>query len=124
MLLALWTDREIPKTKATVATTVLTLICFLSFLYLSHLEHIRSVRPSTLLNVYLGTSLLLDVARLRTLWYMNVSGVVASLFAASFATKAVVLLLELKGKQSLLKAAYKNSSPEAISGIFNRSVFW
>ncbi|KAM3436532.1 hypothetical protein MY4824_004307 [Beauveria thailandica] len=43
-----------------------TLVTSRFFLYLSYLEHTPSVRPSTLLTLYLGLSTLLDLARVRT----------------------------------------------------------
>lgn len=123
VLLALWSNLIVPRSKATIATTALTLVGFLSFLYLSHLEHFRSVRPSTLLNIYLGVSLLLDIARLRTLWYIPGNQPVAAIFAASFALKGIILILEATEKRALLKPAYRNSGPEATSGVLNRSLF-
>ncbi|RDL41711.1 Cyclic peptide transporter [Venustampulla echinocandica] len=124
VLLALWGSLNLPKSKATIAATALTLIGFVSFIYLSHLEHIRSVRPSTLLNVYLGFSALLDIARVRTLWYMPGNLAVAAITSSSFGLKLLILLLEAKEKRALLKRPYENSAPESTGGIFNRSTFW
>ena len=101
-----------------------TLIAFLTSLYLSHLEHIRSLRPSTVLCIYLGFTLLLDLPRIRTLSFLPENQTVTILFAASWVAKAITLVFESIEKRFLLKKAYENSALEATSGIFNRSLFW
>jgi hypothetical protein len=46
------------------------------------------------------------------------------LFTASISIKAVLLLLEAKGKRGYLKPPYNRFSPESTSAIFNQSFFW
>lgn len=124
VLLALWGSGQAPRTAATIPCTVVSVVAFIVFFYVSHLEHLRSLRPSTVLNVYLGISLILDIARARTLWLIINNQVVAACFSASCALKAVVLVLEATEKQSLLIDRSKASAKEATSGIYSRSLFW
>jgi hypothetical protein len=49
---------------------------------------------------------------------------VRTLFAISWVIKSVILILEAREKQSLLKKTYENSPIESTSGILNRAVFW
>lgn len=94
------------------------------FVYLSHLEHIRSLRPSTILCLFLSASLIFDLPRLRTLSFLPHNGTITTVFAVGLITKAVILVLESKEKRALLKKAYENSSIETTAGVFNRSIFW
>ncbi|KAJ8611716.1 hypothetical protein MRB53_037827 [Persea americana] len=121
-LLVLWTS-GVPRTKATIATTALTLAGYLVFAVLSHLEHIHSFRPSTLLDSYLGVTLLLDLARVRTLWFIPGNHNAAAISTAAFAIKLIIFLLELVEKRSLVRQEYSNITGETASGIFNRVLF-
>lgn len=123
VLLVLWTTGS-PTTAATVPTVAVTMIIFVVFICMSHLEHLRSLQPSTTLGLYLGISLLFDVARARTLWWIAGCRAPAAVFSASCAVKAVILVLEATEKRSLLKEPYKTRADEALSGVYNRSLFW
>jgi ABC-type multidrug transport system fused ATPase/permease subunit len=48
----------------------------------------------------------------------------ASAFTITIALKFAVLVLEAQNKRSSLKRPYRNYAREALSGIFNRTVFW
>jgi len=103
----------------------------------SYFEHARSPRPSSLLNVYLLVSLLLDAALLRTLWLSPPSLVgpaIQPVFTASFAAKAALLVLEAAGKARHLLPSSSNGGaaaaaaavglgPEQTAGIYARAVF-
>ncbi|KAJ5294660.1 hypothetical protein PENANT_c006G09572 [Penicillium antarcticum] len=122
-LLIIFFQLETPKTRATILTTLATLVTSLLLLFLSHLEHLRSIRPSTILNVFLGFTLLFDLARLRTLYFMS-KQTVTSLFAVSWVIKVIILVFEVTEKRQLLKKAYENSPIESTSGVLNRALFW
>lgn len=110
--------------------TRLTILCYLSeiavygvLLFVSCLEHTRSVRPSTLLSVYLGTSILLDSARVRTLFFIAENETVARLFLSGFAIKILIFILEVFEKRHFLKSKWRDASPEETSGAINRALF-
>ncbi|KAJ5198318.1 Cyclic peptide transporter [Penicillium cinerascens] len=111
------------KTPVSIVGTAVIAVTFLLFLYASHLEHSRSLRPSTILSLYLGLSLVFDVIRVRTLWLSSSSAIIASLLSASVGLKAVILVLEGTSKRPFLKKQYQDTIPEAVSGIYSRSLF-
>lgn len=123
VLLALWAQPHAPKTMSTLAALSVTLVTFIFFLYLSYLEHTRSVRPSTLLTLYLGLSTLLDLARVRTLFYLQSADDLAAVFLASFCVKVVIFALELYEKRRLLRPKWQDSAPETTSGTYARALF-
>jgi hypothetical protein len=93
---------------------------------LSYAEHGRSLRPSSLLNVFLLVSLLLDAALLRTLWMTSsVNGAVQAVFTASFSVKAVLVVLEAADKSQLLLVGPEKTAhaPEETSGLYGRALF-
>lgn len=122
-LLVLWIDDNVPRTRATIATVALTFASFIFFQYVSYLEHVLLVRPSTLLTVYLSISSLLDLARVRTLFFVADSQIVARIFLGAYCVKIGILILEIVEKRSLLLPRSKGSSREATSGVLNRALF-
>lgn len=102
---------------------MLTLIAFLVLPFLSYAEHTKSVRPSLSLNGYLLLSLVFDAVRVRTLWLRSPDKNAANATAA-VVLKAVILLLEALEKRSILKPEFQQYPPEAISGVYSRSLFW
>jgi len=113
-------------TRTSVAASAVSLVCTLGIALFSFIEHRHTVRPSTLLGVFLFCTLLFDIAHTRTLW-LRVgewsSRVIASVSTAAVVIKAVILTLEAVGKRRLLAPEYRVLPPEATSGIYNRSFF-
>lgn len=94
---------------------------------LSIVDHSRSPRPSVLLSIYLSLTLLLDAAQARTLFLLaNKKPELrySSLFCATVALKAIILLLEAKQKSSWVQWNEKEHSPEETSGLFSIGVFF
>lgn len=105
-----------------MAASVLSFGSSIALLTLSYMEHSRSLRPSMLLNAYLFATVILDAATLRTLWLMpHFSDRIRNIFTVAFAIKAVVLLLEARGK-SAYYSAERNMSPEDFSGIYGQAL--
>jgi ATP-binding cassette subfamily C (CFTR/MRP) protein 1 len=91
---------------------------------LSYLEHTRSVRPSTLLEVYLLVSLLLNIPQARTLFLRhNGPTAIAAIFVATIGAMLIVWILEARNKTTDLKEPYKEYPPEATHGVWNRTFF-
>lgn len=122
-LLATWVRSGAPTTAATLPTGGLTIGGFVVLMLVSYWQHMRSERPSTSLTVYMGLSLLLDLARARTLFYIAGSRVPAWLFLASHCFKIVIFVLELVQKSRLLKPGRGYTSNEATSNVYSRSLF-
>ncbi|ODA76961.1 hypothetical protein RJ55_07478 [Drechmeria coniospora] len=123
VLLALWIARGVTSTRLTVACVALTIAGFVVLAGLSSLEHARSVRPSTLLTLYLGISLLLDMARTRTLFHIAGGETVSGIFLTAFIIKLFLFAAEVTEKRSMLREKWQNASPEDTGGIANRSLF-
>lgn len=80
-----------------------------------------------LLNSYLCLTLLLDVAQARTLFLSSGDKPelsYSSIFSATLALKAGILLLEARQKSGWVTWDEKEHSPEETSGIFSLSVFF
>lgn len=90
---------------------------------LSYLEHTRAVRPSTALEVYLFFTLLLDIPQARTLFLLSDVNSIAALYVVAMAAMVLVWWLESRKKTADLKEPYKGYPPEAISGVWNRTLF-
>ena len=123
-LLVLWAGTSSIRTTASVPTAVLTFAASLVLPLLSYAEHDRSVRPSTLLNVYLFTTLLFDAAHARTLWLRGTSHSIAVVTVVTVVIKIGLLLLEMVEKRRILLPKHAAMSPpEASAGLFNRLFF-
>ncbi|KAK4076517.1 hypothetical protein Purlil1_12630 [Purpureocillium lilacinum] len=140
-LVGLWAAAPASAPRAvravSVAAACVSMASSLVSCLVSYFEHARSPRPSSLLNVYLLVSLLLDAALLRTLWLSPPSLVgpaIQPVFTASFAAKAALLVLEAAGKARHLLPSSSNGGaaaaaaavglgPEQTTGIYARAVF-
>ncbi|KAK6823100.1 hypothetical protein RU639_006189 [Aspergillus parasiticus] len=123
-LLISWAKNTRPNTKLSVASSAINLAVAMEIVVLSWVEDERSVRPSSLLAIYLLFTLLFDVVQTRTLWLSPGNLLVPSLFTASVAAKTVMVLFESLGKQKYLIGPYQDLPPESTSGIVNRSFMW
>jgi ATP-binding cassette subfamily C (CFTR/MRP) protein 1 len=85
------------------------------------MDHLYSVRPSTILNVYLLLSILLDTLQLPTIWTRH--DTFAVIFTISLFSKVILILLEVRDKRSILAPPYQWYTPEATSGVFARRLF-
>ncbi|KAI0113784.1 multidrug resistance-like protein [Nemania sp. FL0031] len=108
-----------------LAASAVSFLAGLLMTGLSYTEHARSRRPSFVLNAYLLASLLLDVAIVRSFWLSGLSNTICSIFSASLALKAVLLVMEAVEKGRFL--VHSNSShrnPELTSGLYSRGLIW
>ena len=111
-------------TRASIPSAALNFTVALEVIVLSYLEHYRSVKPSSLLNLYFLVTILLDIVQARTVYLQrNQNSIVPTLFTI-IASKIALLVVEAQGKRSILKKPYQGLSPEATSGILNRSFLW
>ncbi|TWU71096.1 hypothetical protein ED733_000130 [Metarhizium rileyi] len=110
---------------ASIATSLLGLVDALFLGGLSYLEHHRSVRPSSVILVYLFFSIAFDAVQCRTLWLLSARiPVLAAVFTTTLASKVVIFALEAAAKRSLLLKPWAALGPESTSGIVARGLFW
>jgi ATP-binding cassette, subfamily C (CFTR/MRP), member 1 len=91
---------------------------------LSYLEHSRSVRPSTVLEVYLLFSSLFELPQVRTLFLIDFGSPLSAILIADICCKVTLLALEGQRKTSYLRSQYQPLSLESLSGIIDRSLLW
>ncbi|KAI0484872.1 putative multidrug resistance-associated protein [Xylariaceae sp. FL0804] len=110
------------RTNASVASDVLSIFAALGAAYLSWLHHHRSIRPSSLLAVYLGISVLFGVVRLRSLWLTPRATAAAALFSVALLFTTLAFCVESVGKQAHLLSpqAYSSCGSEPFSGLWRR----
>jgi hypothetical protein len=126
ILLVLWSIYR-SRGAVSIAATTLGILDALALSVLSFTEHRRSIRPSSIILIYLLLSTAFDAIQCRTLWLLPSEGglhTIASILSVSIAFKLGVLVLEAREKRSLLVQPWNRSSPEALSGIVSHSLYW
>ncbi|KAG6008111.1 hypothetical protein E4U21_004993 [Claviceps maximensis] len=121
--LLLTAEPNTPKTRLTLPATAIVIASFVWLLYCSFLEQVRSVRPSTILCLYLGLSSLLDLAISRTSFFIPGYAVVAPVQLTSYFVKLFILAVEVVEKRRLLVWHCTDVSPEALGSFYNRVLF-
>lgn len=106
-----------------VASATLQLCAAVSLGLLSHWEHRNTVRPSILISTYLILTSVLDAARVRTQALIPGQTNITGILIATVAVKLVALMIESRGKTSLLVPEYAGPSAELHSNIFSRAFF-
>ncbi|KAK1967123.1 hypothetical protein LY78DRAFT_19390 [Colletotrichum sublineola] len=126
VLVVLWaTRRDAGRLRTvSVAASCASFAATLMFGGLSYIEHAKSLKPSSVLNIYIFLSLVLDGVILRTVWLSHLSVAVRAVFSASFVLKAAIMILEAQGKTRHLASGRRPCSPEETSGIYSRGLFW
>lgn len=128
VLLMLRTITPAAATKASVPAASLDFVTAAALLVLSFYEHTRSVAPSIVIAIYLFATLLLDIARVRTLFSLDHSIPHLRSIVAMSTTAAVVklgiLLSEAVSKRHSLLDRYQHLSPEATSSPYSRALLW
>ncbi|OQE44692.1 hypothetical protein PENCOP_c002G03156 [Penicillium coprophilum] len=112
------------QTKASLAADVLEVVAIPSATVLSYIYHCRSIRPSTLLTLFLSTRFLLGIARVRTLWLIPDETSKAIIFTVGFVFTLFSLVLESSGKESLvIEGTEKPATPEPFSSLWKQASF-
>jgi ATP-binding cassette subfamily C (CFTR/MRP) protein 1 len=123
-VLILYAANSSVRTPTSLAAAALLVADAVGLCLLSHAEHVHSIRPSTIINVYLFVTLLFDIAHTRTLWNENAPKAIAAVFTVTVMIKFMVAIMEATEKRKILLAQYQNKNPEATSGIYSRAFFW
>lgn len=114
-----------PKTRASIPAAALNLYISTLLLALSHFEHLNSVRPSALLSLYFGLSILFDIITARTLWTIDDNLPFAVAFSVALGFKLALFILESLEKEAGYQRANEGVvSPETSGNVFTRGLFW
>jgi hypothetical protein len=121
--LTLWTQDNTVRTA--IPSAILSLLDVIFITVLSVIEHSRSVRPSTLICVYLLISILVDSVQVRTLFLRPYySTALAGMVATAVGLKVFLLSIEIQHKGKYLSHQLREQyPPEELSGVFARTVF-
>lgn len=122
-----------PVTIVTTAAAAVDVVAALALVAVADFEHVKTIRPSTLITVFLFTTILLDMARVRSFWLETLNGLQQGLAVcktATLAVKLVILFTENCLKRAcLLPPAMSVSeketplSTESTGGPFHRALF-
>ena len=88
------------------------------------LEHDRNIKPSFILFAYLFLSVILDLARCRTLWMVESTPAVPALFTIALILRFILLLVESVGKRRFLIAEYRGWAKETTASTLSRGTFF
>jgi ATP-binding cassette subfamily C (CFTR/MRP) protein 1 len=89
------------------------------------IEHNRSIRPSSVLQVYLVASLFSDAVQIRTLFHRGYVPIIARLQCSDLACQVLLLVIESLSKRRWVVPGEVPYSPEDFAGIVSRTVyFW
>ncbi|KAL3417152.1 ABC multidrug transporter [Phlyctema vagabunda] len=119
IILILWSSDKSHRVRTALPSSALSFICTLTVATLSWMEHRKTLRPSTLIGVYLLSSIVFGIAQVRTLYIRHSKPVISALLSTSIGTQVLLLILESKAKSSYLKPRYQEYPPEATAGQSN-----
>lgn len=116
-----------PLGQVTIAANTLGILDAIALCVLSFAEHRQSMRPSSLITLYLLFSVAFDAVQCRTLWLLPQDRklrIISVIFSVSIGSKMGILVLELIEKRAFLVPPWNQAPPESLSGTINRSLFW
>lgn len=123
--LVAWALAGDAATSESIVASCVAVVSTVLLIPLSQYEHSRTVRPSSLICLYLLTTTVFEVAQVRTLWLLQPLNVLLAVIAtASLSLRVLLLVIEVQEKGTYLTPAQEKVSPEFVSGILNRSVYW
>ncbi|KAB8345849.1 hypothetical protein FH972_022904 [Carpinus fangiana] len=105
------------------AASVLTFVESLVLVCLSSFEYAKSARPSPVVTISLGLTILLDSARVRTYWLYNGDRAHAAVFTAAYGLRIALFLLEMRSKRPFLNNLTRHRSLEETAGVIGL-FFW
>ncbi|KAI1858524.1 uncharacterized protein JN550_012571 [Neoarthrinium moseri] len=123
VFLALRSQNEDLTTAASSSADVLSVVGTAAAAWLSYMDHQRSLRPSTLLSLYLSALTIVDIARVRTLWLIGNGSRESSVMTATLILTGIALILESIEKKSSLAKDKRAGAPEEYSGVWIRTAF-
>lgn len=109
-----------------IVAIISSLVAAAGLCWLLFVEHRRSIRPSAMALSYLLASLICEFIWLTAPenCELHRNYVFMTLAFSQITLKSILLILEARGKESLLYVQYQNTSPEETSGIVRGVLFW
>jgi ATP-binding cassette subfamily C (CFTR/MRP) protein 1 len=119
--LILW--HKNPITAYSVAGSSVTVISSIAIVVLLLVGHTKSIRPSSLISVYLLSRITADAVQLRTLELRNYAPSISRTLSAGLGIQLLFLVLESWPRKRSIKD-FTSYSPQDTAGVFNRSILW
>ncbi|KAI1080070.1 ABC transporter [Whalleya microplaca] len=123
VLLILRSQKTVAQTSASLTADSLTIVGIAGVAWLSYIDHQRSLRPCTLISLYLSVLVILDLARVRTLWLTGSTKGEAAAMTVTLILTVAALLLESAEKRSSITEEKRFGAPEEYSGFWTRTAF-
>ncbi|KAI0126998.1 ABC transporter [Xylariales sp. AK1849] len=123
IFLILRSQKTVVQTSVSLTADSLTIFGIFGVVWLSYMDHQRSLRPSTLLSLYLSMLVILDIARVRTLWLIGSARGEAAAMTVILILTVAALLLESTEKRSSVTEQKRFGAPEEYSGFWTRTAF-
>lgn len=123
-LVAAWAVSSRGRTAASIPSGVLSFVSGLMLCILIELENTRSMRPGSLLVLWLSLTAVFDAVQVRSLWLIGDVAPVATTLSSSLVIKVCILTLHINRPQSTLLEPWRDYPPEARAGIHSRFSFW
>jgi ATP-binding cassette subfamily C (CFTR/MRP) protein 1 len=120
-LVAIWGSANSHHTKLTTPSAICALLSTIAMAGLLSFENSRTLAPSFIVQTFLFSTTILDIARVRTQWLLPSNVLAASLLTVSLIVKLILLSLESFGKWGLI-VNEKTSPTVETYGIFGRSL--
>ncbi len=119
--------RKTPSIRSDTALAAASVSCIASFtiVILIVVEHRFTLRPTSLLSLYIMLSLVLDIVKSRSYFLRHALSTLGGLSAAAATVKAIIMgVQEVPKTALLLDEQLRNTvSKEATSGFWNRRIF-
>ena len=112
------------SSKAYLESACLSLAAACILCPLSFLEHTRSVRPSSLILLYLAISVIGHAIQLSLFGYQQPNPGNLGLELTQVCVELVLLVSESSVKETTLKSQHQELSTEELSSIIGRTFFW
>jgi ATP-binding cassette, subfamily C (CFTR/MRP), member 1 len=123
ILLALRSQNTAVQTSASLTADTLAIVGTAGAAWFSYVDHQRSLRPSTLLGLYLSVLAIVDIARVRTLWLIGSAEGEAAAMTGTLILTVAALLLESVDKRRSAAEGKRSGAPEEYSGFWPRTAF-
>ncbi|KAL7813269.1 P-loop containing nucleoside triphosphate hydrolase protein [Trichoderma aethiopicum] len=109
-----------------IASRSAALVASAGLVWLSIAEHKRSIRPSSLIVLYLMLTIVFDTFELTYPGFANVpnGGRNHAFLVAEIASRVAILGFESQNKTSILRSEYSKTSPEETAGLISSLLFW
>lgn len=119
------------QTHASVAADGLSLAATFGAIGLSIVNSQRSYRPSTLLSLYVATTLILGIVRVRTLWLISPTASAPGLMTAIVGVNFIYIVRDTAENRSHMASHQKGLTaspkqqyaPEQFAGLWKRTAF-